>query len=125
MKKKKEKKERLKRGSLQKEPQPPKEPWRGSIQDLRKLKAHFMIGDQVPMEMIYPIATTVYGFKELVLGMKNCGSAIVARYFDGIDDPNQLNVFAAGSYGEGDPLPDDMPLPRDSSPYAMFSVMKW
>lgn len=101
-----------------------KEQFQGSKFDLSRAKVYFMVGDQVPMEMICPSGTTIYGFKEEILKMKDSGSSIVSRYFDGIDDPARLKIFAAGSYGEGDPLPDDILVPRDSSPYSMFTVLK-
>jgi len=126
---KKEKKDKKKKKKPDKdwEPDKPKQysyEFNPTPFDMTRHKAHFMVGDQVPMEMICPVGMTIFGFKEEVLNMKDSGSAIVSRYFAGINDPNKLKIFAAGSWGEGDPLPDDILVPRNSSPYAMFSVMK-
>lgn len=90
-------------------------------QDLSRFKVWFMVGDQVPFEMICPIAMDVKGFKEEVLKLRY-EAKFVERYFEGIDDPSQLMVYPAGSDGEGDPLPDDIPVPRDSTEYNFFSV---
>lgn len=89
--------------------------------DLGRFKAHFMIGDQVPIEMICPIAMNIKGFKIEILKLKN-DTSFVKSYFAGLNDPDKLIIYPAGSYGEGDPLPDDFPVPKNSSPYAHFSV---
>ena len=91
--------------------------------DLTRFKAHFMIGDQVPMEMICPIAMDIKGFKIEILKLKN-DTSFVKKYFAGLTDPENLIIYPAGSYGEGDPLPDNIPVPKDSSPYAHFSVIR-
>ena len=81
-----------------------------------------MVGDQVPFEMICPIAMDIKGFKVEVLKLRNDAN-FVRKYFEGLEDPNELDVYPAGSWGEGDPLPDDIPVPRDSSEYSFFTVM--
>lgn len=91
--------------------------------DLTRFKVWFMVGDQVPFEMICPIAMDIKGFKVEVLKLRN-EAKFVKKYFEGLEDPNELKVYPAGSYGEGEPLAADLPLPRDSSEYAFFSVMR-
>ena len=91
--------------------------------DLSRFKVWFMIGDQVPFEMICPIAMDIKGFKEECLKLRN-EARFVKQYFEGIDDPLQLKVYPAGSWGEGEPLPDDIPVPRTSNEYNFFSVMR-
>ena len=80
-----------------------------------------MVGDQVPFEMICPIAMDIKGFKEEILKLRY-EARFVERYFEGIHDPSELIIYPAGSDGEGEPLPDDIPVPRDSSEYNVFSV---
>ena len=82
-----------------------------------------MVGDQVPFEMMCPSAMDIKGLKEEVLKLRN-EARFVKKYFEGLDDPNLLKIYPAGSWGEGDPLPEDMPVPRNSSEYAFFSVMR-
>ena len=38
--------------------------------------------------------------------------------------PDELKIYPAGSWGEGEPLPEDIPVPKDSSEYAFFSVTR-
>ena len=82
-----------------------------------------MVGDQVPMEMIAPVALTVRDFKVEILKLKN-DTSFVKKYLAGLVDTNGLDILPAGSNGEGEPLPDDILLPRNSSPYAFFSVIR-
>lgn len=91
--------------------------------DLSRFKIWYMVGDQIPFEMICPIKMTIKGLKEEILKLRN-ESKFVKQYLQDIDDPLQLKVYPAGSYGEGEPLPDDIPVPRDSSEYAFFHVVK-
>ena len=92
--------------------------------DLTRFKVWFMVGDQVPFEMICPIAMDIKWFKAEVLKLRN-EAKFVKKYFEGLEDPNELKVYPAGSYGEGEPLAGDLPVPRDSSEYSFFSVMRW
>jgi hypothetical protein len=82
-----------------------------------------MVGDQVPMELISPVAWTIRDFKVEILKLKG-GYTYLQRYFSGVSDPEGVDIFPAGSGFEGAPLPDDILVPRDSSPYAFFSVMR-
>ncbi|CAB9497939.1 Polyubiquitin (Fragment) [Seminavis robusta] len=91
--------------------------------DLTRFRAHFMVGDQVPMEMICPHDWNVKNFKVEILKLKN-DTRFVKKYFAEMDNPDGLDIYAPGSDGEGDPLPDDIPVPRTSSPYAFFSVIR-
>jgi hypothetical protein len=75
------------------------------------------------MELVAPVAMTIRDFKVEILKLKN-GYSYVKKHFAGLEDPDGLDIFAAGSEGEGEPLPDDILVPRDSSPYAFFSVMR-
>jgi len=108
---------------------PPHEPKQHNIPfeptpfDLTRFTAWFMVGDQVPFEMICPIAMTIAEFKVEILKLRN-DARFVERYLRGLEDPLELKVFPAGSWGAGDPLPDDIPVPKDSSCYAFFSVMR-
>ena len=81
------------------------------------------MGDQVPFEMICPIAMTIREFKVEILKLRN-DAKFVERYLRGLEDPNQLKIYPAGSWGEGEPLAADIPVPKDSSMYAFFSVMR-
>jgi len=65
----------------------------------------------------------IKGLKAEVLKLRN-EARFVKQYFEGLEDPNELKVYPAGSYGEGEPLADDQPVPRDSSAYKFFSVMR-
>jgi hypothetical protein len=91
--------------------------------DLTRHKAHFMVGDLVPMELLCPADMTIFMMKEEIIRIKDTAQ-LVKRYLAGVSDPNRLQIFPAGSYGEGKPLPDHIFVPRDSSPYAMFVVTK-
>ena len=75
------------------------------------------------MEMICPIAMDIKGFKVEILKLKDT-TRFVKQYFDGLEDPNELKIYPAGSYGEGEPYPDDIPVPRTSSEYKFFSVLR-
>lgn len=108
---------------------PPHEPKHYNIDftptpfDLTRFTAWFIVGDQVPFEMICPIAMTVAEFKGEILKLRN-DAKFVERYLRGLENPLDLKVYPAGSWGEGEPLADDIPVPKDSSQYAFFSVMR-
>lgn len=97
--------------------------FKGTPLDLTRLKIYFMIGNHIPMEMIIPVSMDIKWFKQKVLALRN-EAKFIKQYFDGLDDPNELKVYEAGSYGEGEPLPDDILVPRDSSPYKHLAVMR-
>lgn len=91
--------------------------------DLTRFRAWFMVADTVPFEMICPIAMTIKEFKVEILKLRN-DARFVKKYFEGLEDPDELKIYAAGSWGEGEPLPEDIPVPKDSSEYAFFSVTR-
>jgi len=70
--------------------------------------------------MICPIEWTIADFKVEIL--RN-DAKFVERYLRDVENPSQLKVYPAGSWGIGEPLADDLPIPKDSSQYAFFSVL--
>lgn len=91
--------------------------------DLSRFKIWFMVGDQIPFEMVCPASMDIKTLKVEILKLRN-EARFVKQYFDGIEDPNVMKIYPPGSWGEGDPLPDDIPVPRTSSEYDFFSVHK-
>lgn len=98
-------------------------PFEGTPMDLTRFRAWFMVADTVPFEMICPIAMTIKEFKVEILKIRN-DARFVKKYFEGLEDPDEIKIYPAGSWGEGDPLPEDIPVPKDSSEYAFFSVFR-
>lgn len=91
--------------------------------DQTKFKIWYIIGDMVPFEMDLPIKSDILKLKEYIMDTKK-ESKYVAEYLKEVEDASTLKIYPAGSYGNGDPLDNNLPVPRDSSNENFFFVLR-